>query len=300
LSFWDAAIADLGVAHIHVSDPERHILHNGGTVMALVVLPDPSVHYGGDYGMTDTSGQEVLVPLLVRVIDVDALYTATWKHQDPVTMVEHMDFVWGSTWRDHPTYIGLLDERDTDRYGQHFYYRGEEPHPYRVWSCYPISNADDYAAYVRLCDYTDARLEAADWYAVDSLLHAQNSEEMDLEDACVKRGLVSPPKDWTSSWPSEYEDDLDQWDDDWVSFLLTTYASFCDARKYFCWSWDKPDDKDITFFEVPPIEDYFNPDDVEAYAIWNGIYVRRQIALDRVGRVLHPNERFRFNEREIA
>ena len=298
---WDRPIFDLRAAGINVSGTEVEVLTEGGFVMCLAPLYDPSVYQGGESSMYDTSGQEVLVPLEVNVSPVNALFSPEWQHNRPVSLVEQMDESYDESWRDFPAYLGEMCFSDSDRWSEFFNHWAEEVRPYRVWSCKPLVDPADWRVLERLRTYTERRLDDCNWSEVDMILYVQATDEIDLESACVELGIVTPPKDWKPPFGEEFGSGADEFQADWIERVCQSYAAFCNDLRYFNWSWNRDKWDAVAPFEVGAMEDFIAPDDMEAYQVWTGIVARRERAKALVSRYYHGNPAWLdYHERFIA
>ena len=293
MGFWDRQIADLAVAGVTFSDSEVDLLENGGKAMFLAELPDPSVYYGGDYTLIDEDEEIVLVPVMLDVRSPLEDYIPAASEHGPVCHADYLDAQWGEEWRRHPAYTAYVD--DGDRWSSSLV-SFDDVRPIRPWACAPLLTPNDEEVFRRLQKYTHERLNAGHFFDVDAVCWVEAQGEIAMEDACVLLGLVEPPADYNRIGDMTAED-ID-WDPDYLKSVAGAYKDLCDAGICFRWSWSKETTGEP--FVIPRIEDYFDPDDLEAYDLWSRVVARRKSAEAKAARFFYPNMRPAFHQAERA
>jgi hypothetical protein len=285
------------MAGVNLDPAEVDILENGGQVMALLDLPDPSAYQGGDWGMTDSSGRAVLVPVEVSCCPPGQPYASDYRGGQ-LTCSQWADGTFGNEWRRFPAYLGEMLLADSDRWGMHYTGWIEEIRPYRPWSCRPLLVQADYNVLEELREATRQRLDDCDWFTIDEIFYAESGGEIDIETACVELGLVKPPSDYKGGGGLADEAD---WEPQYLRALCTSFAELCDKRRYFGWSWDKADPSEFTTWEIGPMEDYLEPGS-PAYDVWFSTVARRGASHSRIGSLYFKGNKrvFDYSERWIA
>lgn len=298
MGFWNSQVIDLHLAGIHLDEVEVDILENGGEVMCLAELPDPSAYQGGDWTMEDVDGKTVMVPLYVSCASPTSAYF-TDARGTTTTYVEHLDREMGTDWRFHPAYVGELLMDDSDRWGQHFYMWTEEARPFRPWSCKPLITAGDRTLYERVREASFRRLVAADWFTVDEICYLESYGEFVAETACVDLGVVKPPKGYKDPYGGVF--DYQSFNIDYLRAVCADFARLCDARRYFAWSWDDGPYSEIESFTIGRFEDFLLPGDVEAYSFWYSTIARKGFVSHRLKHIYHRGDtHYEQAERWIA